>query len=320
MQDVSKATFFNGIMWLFYSGYSTDIPKMGIPIAQDCQVMRCAPKNTSMRWPLLRLLGDARTFQATDPRDKVFGVLGLSEEGSQTPICSLLHPDYIKTLAQVLSDLTRHFLECEHGDPSEDRRLNVFQYVNHTQKYVLDSEFSSWVPRWHKSETVVDLGLEGHRASGMSHTQFRTPFSMTEIVPSGFKLGTVASIPKYRTKVSPSISTVKGQWLRLKEIWKDLVSNMDEIEDLIQFAIAFAQTVSMGGCIEKIADRPNADDFAAYCLENLREEGSISSDTRDERVSNPTAAEQLPECNFNDFPLPKTGNDGDAHLMRTCVT
>ena len=319
-QHISKATFFNGIMWLFYSGYSTGIPKMRVPIAQAFQVMRCAPKNTSMRWPLLRLLGDARTFQATDPRDKVFGVLGLSEEGSKTPICSLLRPDYNKTLAQVLSDLTRHFLECEPGDPSQDRRLNIFQYVNHTERYVFDSEFPSWVPRWDERETVVDLGFEGHRASGMSHAQFRTPFSRSEIVLRGFKLGTVTSIPKYRTKGSPSISTAKGQWLRLKKLWKDLVTNLDGTQDLGQFALVFAQTVSMSGCIEQIPDRPNADEFVAYCLENLREEGSIPSDVRGERVSDSPAGEHLPEFDFKDFPLPVNTNSGDAQLMRTCVT
>ncbi|PVH71430.1 hypothetical protein DL98DRAFT_596981 [Cadophora sp. DSE1049] len=290
-QHVPKATFLDGIMWLFYSGYSDGIPKMRLAIAQACQVMRCAPRTSDMRWPLLRLLGDARTFNATDPRDKILGVLGLSEEGNETSMCPLLRPDYKKTLVQVLSDATRHFLECRHGDGSQDGKLAVFSYVIHTKKYVLDSKYPSWILRCDKQATVVDLS------------------SRKEIVPRGFQPGVVTSVPKFRTKGSPPISEARGQWLRLKKLWNDLVNDLDKHEDLNHFAMVFAQSTSMGGCIEKIKDRPNADDFVAYCLENLREEGHNSS-----------TSEHRSRSDFKAFPLPAAGDDGDADLMRTCVT
>jgi hypothetical protein len=91
--------------------------------------------------PLLHALRD---FDAQDPRDHVFGVLGLYQAlvGIATLPRALL-PDYGRDPSEVLESCTRLAME-ERGD------LDVLSSLLHWPSEVNELSLPSWVPRWHR--------------------------------------------------------------------------------------------------------------------------------------------------------------------------
>ncbi|KAL2366080.1 hypothetical protein RJZ56_000920 [Blastomyces dermatitidis] len=142
---------------------------------------------------LTLLLATTRDFKVTDPRDKVFSILGISDEGlepatafTQTMSSSdhnpalmlyrrfaigvskrinnlgpdvdvlrpkALRPDYSKNLLEVYRDLTRFLIR------KSPRVLNVLAHVQHTEDPA-QSDFPSWVPKWYQPRqcSVFDVG------------------------------------------------------------------------------------------------------------------------------------------------------------------
>ena len=67
--------------------------------------------NAPARVPLLEVISRGRAFRATDPRDKVFALLGFGEETSDlTRLPPRLKPDYGKSASDVWRDLTRQWI------------------------------------------------------------------------------------------------------------------------------------------------------------------------------------------------------------------
>lgn len=103
-------------------------------------------RKTALYWLLRRL----QNFDATDPRDHVFGILGMYMKfrGTKT-IPDLLAPDYNKTVAEVFRDATRFAIQMIPSD------LPVFSYINPDPPPDQGAErvgwFPSWVPQWHSS-------------------------------------------------------------------------------------------------------------------------------------------------------------------------
>ncbi|KAI7331796.1 hypothetical protein KC315_g4976 [Hortaea werneckii] len=92
---------------------------------------------------LFNLLDDLQSFEVHEPRDHVYGLLGLHQRlrESSSP-SSLLQVDYEKAIASVLRDGTLYAVR-------ETRSLEVFNYISHrTNDDWKDSGSPSWVPRW----------------------------------------------------------------------------------------------------------------------------------------------------------------------------
>jgi hypothetical protein len=62
--------------------------------------------NNGKRQPLRDLLWDTRYRYATDPRDKIYSLLGLMGD----PMNKLLQPDYTKSVSEVFSNATHHLV------------------------------------------------------------------------------------------------------------------------------------------------------------------------------------------------------------------
>jgi len=87
---------------------------------------------------MLELLNNTRTFQATDPRDKIFAVVGLASDLDPAFVETFV--DYEKTLVQVQTELAVWFLR-------QNRRaatmlLSYVEAVGHSDL------LPSWVPDW----------------------------------------------------------------------------------------------------------------------------------------------------------------------------
>ena len=104
-------------------------------------IFKLDPVNCS----LLEVLHDFRRFQSTDPRDKVYGLIGLA--GSQSDGGMML-PDYTKSTAQVFTDTALHTI-------TSTKDLLVFAHVAHHADYDGDVEYRSWAPRWDNPQRVI---------------------------------------------------------------------------------------------------------------------------------------------------------------------
>lgn len=62
--------------------------------------------NKGRRQPLRELLWETRYRRATDPRDKIYSLLGLMGD----PMSKLLQPDYTKSVSEVYSNATHHLV------------------------------------------------------------------------------------------------------------------------------------------------------------------------------------------------------------------
>ncbi|KAH4195711.1 hypothetical protein HBI80_123130 [Parastagonospora nodorum] len=104
------------------------------------------------RQGLLETLDDCRSFQATDPRDKVYGILALVEPIEEA---SDLCVDYNKDVGEVYADVVIAILR-RHSD------LNILAYIDHGSEYRSDGSFTSWSPQWNNT----NAGLRYFPASG----------------------------------------------------------------------------------------------------------------------------------------------------------
>ena len=93
----------------------------------------------SVEYPSLgNLLANGRHFKATEPKDKVFAMLGMTDSRLS------FKPDYQQDLVAVYARATRAAIE-------ETQSLHVFRYVfsrNLNDADMGGHRFPSWVPRW----------------------------------------------------------------------------------------------------------------------------------------------------------------------------
>ncbi|KAF2454933.1 heterokaryon incompatibility protein-domain-containing protein [Lineolata rhizophorae] len=88
----------------------------------------------------LRLLTLTRQFRCSDPRDRVFGLLGLPMEEVDTDKGEVfLEPSYAKSTAEVYVELARKVLD-------KMRTLHLLSAVQHGLD--MEEELPSWVPQW----------------------------------------------------------------------------------------------------------------------------------------------------------------------------
>ena len=118
--------------------------------------------------PLLRKL---QRFKTHDPRDHVYGVLGLYKQHSGIKLLSpLLEPDYNKSLEHVLRDAAR-FCMTEQNDLEPLNK--VAHWIEGTNE-----QTPSWVPRWDRRWNPgkdTSCLVTHFRASGSSRVHISTP-------------------------------------------------------------------------------------------------------------------------------------------------
>ncbi|KAK3392668.1 heterokaryon incompatibility protein-domain-containing protein [Sordaria brevicollis] len=95
-----------------------------------------SPEAVPRSLPLFRLLSEACAFEATDPRDHYFALLGLVSYGTRD---GDLVADYSKTLEQVEMEFARHFVDDGYG-------LAMLNSGCHVQER--PSTYPSWLPNW----------------------------------------------------------------------------------------------------------------------------------------------------------------------------
>ncbi|KAI5369263.1 hypothetical protein Slin14017_G001420 [Septoria linicola] len=98
------------------------------------------------------LLGMLRDFEATDPRDHIYGMMGLSRYYCPAELPIHIQPDYSKSTAEIFAEATRL---CLLDKGSSD----AWQYIRYRPSWHHGGELPSWVPPW---DAVADITNDNH--------------------------------------------------------------------------------------------------------------------------------------------------------------
>jgi hypothetical protein len=129
----------------------------------------------------LAVLRWARELIASDPRDIIFGILGLSDNfKSLLPL-----PDYNKSTAQVFTDVAKRHLNLT-------KSLDILQHATSTTP---NFDRPSWVPYWSDVSAVLYIGPGSIKASRNSEAIFSISKDDQNLRVRGQKFDKVKVLP-----------------------------------------------------------------------------------------------------------------------------
>ncbi|KAI3542625.1 hypothetical protein CSPX01_06830 [Colletotrichum filicis] len=112
---------------------------------------------------IIDMLVRARQLEASDPRDKIFALLGISTNVDLDN--RLMAVDYSKSQAEVQTNLARYIME-------EHKSLDILSYVDHSitglsslRRVVQADALPSWVPDWDASQVAREQRLMAMQAA-----------------------------------------------------------------------------------------------------------------------------------------------------------
>ena len=134
-------------------------------------------------FPFLHLLDIARSFEATDPRDKIYGLLGFPTLDKGLGAGSIT-PDYTLSASEIYTEVTHKLLEKE-------KNLNVLALVLYAlpepfQGKDLIAGLPSWVPNFHSKDIAFPISNTntGHQYStGLMRSMCLLPCLNRRILP-----------------------------------------------------------------------------------------------------------------------------------------
>ncbi|WYZ43182.1 hypothetical protein EsH8_VI_000881 [Colletotrichum jinshuiense] len=190
-----------------------------------------------------------RDHNATDPRDKVYGLLGLIS-------CDALElfpgVDYMKSTAEVYTDVVRTSV-------SSSGTLVSLCYVQHGLQYV-QTEFPSWVPRWDISGDVANMmhalslnAWEDGDKHGLPTLGNFDPSSDGRVTLPGVRFDAIAwvtdvfDVEHFKEDISPSVAS-RHPFL---DLWNRAASNTSyplypSAEDSLTAILEMAVTLTAG--------------------------------------------------------------------------
>lgn len=132
------------------------------------------------------ILGNLETFcirKATDPRDIVYGLLGLQD---CTLVGRILEPDYSKSTAEVYIDVVMAAVNDGSG-------LRILSNVQHEDSYRQKGDLPSWVPYWPRQRSVSFLDRQTWYAGGQQAAEVSFP-SRWEMAAGGIVFEEIVSV------------------------------------------------------------------------------------------------------------------------------
>jgi hypothetical protein len=230
--------------WLAYKGYAIfRWPSIAAHYLRAAAAYEARQLSGSSIHALMRLYPN----EATDPRDKVYGLLGLANDVEQSN--PLLRPDYTKCVDQVYMDVVRHTIEAD------DIMFNL-SWAFGNARYFYDednTDFLSWVPRWDLGDSMFpnidDLDEPNPKgfwyAGGKKRTQIlRTRDDSRILSLKGVRLG-VASW------TSNTLVSDTDPWVTIETLWNQLSSLVQTSERGEAFMKDyFVRTITIGGSFD----------------------------------------------------------------------
>ena len=153
---------------------------------------------------LLDLLMVGRAFNATDPRDKIYSVLGLAkvpivESNSAPPDTNPMVVDYSKTTSEVYQYLAKYII-------NRDRNLDILCILL-THRNAESADLPTWVPDWRvptdyaKLLDCWDFFASKFAASGFTKAEIQDQSNVGKLLVKGLCLYQVEQLLDYTTFV-----------------------------------------------------------------------------------------------------------------------
>lgn len=172
------------------------------------------------RSSLLQQLHDTRGNRATDPRDKVYALMGLLTPEDRSNVLV----DYKKSIDEVYTEVAISILKKENSL----RLLSGVQYLTHTQLCgdYRASSLPTWVPNWSSKSPTVSLGLSnpymepydagGQPACGMK-VEFDSVNNQPRLYCSGIILDTIRTVGDvcWRSLFNNQITVCFNRWEKM---------------------------------------------------------------------------------------------------------
>ncbi|KAK7974357.1 hypothetical protein PG989_016205 [Apiospora arundinis] len=137
------------------------------------------------------------TFQATNPRDYVYGVLGLYQDiaGLEGPLPDLLTPDYNKPVSAVMRDASRYIIE-------QSANLDFLRLIRHREETAYElTGVPSWAEPWHLNNSKLKC------AANMKYTLYSADNAVGKREAPSIKAGAAAAAA---TSSDPDVLSLTG--------------------------------------------------------------------------------------------------------------
>lgn len=158
------------------------------------------------------VVASAWNCQATDPRDKIYAMLGLPNLDSDPDRGDLfLEPDYSRSKQQVYTAFARKVI-------SKEQSFRLFNTVQHDVKAGIS--MPSWVPQWEPpcAETLVPFGiLVNHMPPLALFEDPLRPWDNESLFVRGITLSTIAETSRARLPLTVGVDEGLG-WSTI--IWR----------------------------------------------------------------------------------------------------
>lgn len=135
-----------------------------------------------MRMPLMELLERLRDWYVTDPRDRVFALLGLSSDASTLAI----RPDYSMTKRELFTFVAEQYTKSLQS-------LYILTLIVFTED---DALLPSWVPDWSLTYKTSQIGWQYFSASHGSSLEWYVEATTSRLCVKGILLSTVKWMSK----------------------------------------------------------------------------------------------------------------------------
>jgi hypothetical protein len=152
---------------------------------------------------LLDLLMVGREFDATDPRDKIYSVLGLARvlvaSPTATPGPNEMVVDYSKSVSEVYQNLAKYII-------NRDRNLDILCILL-THRNANSASFPTWVPDWRVPTNDAalmhcwDFFASKYAASGFTKAELQDQGSLGKLLVKGVVLDRVGPLLDFTTYI-----------------------------------------------------------------------------------------------------------------------
>ena len=208
------------------------------------------------------LLEDLETFRnrkATDPRDLIYGLLGLHDDLSGG---HRLEPDYRKTTSEVYVDVVIKAA-------SDDDGLRFLSSVQHEDSFRQLADFPSWVPYWPGPRWVSFLDRGLWYAGGKQATRVSFP-SQTEMLAQGVVFEKIFFVSNIHPVGFDEYGSLHPFPDLIMELWRNYVSLNPQTETLQCRLENLGRTLTAGYVVSGEAvhqlDEQQRSKFYADCL------------------------------------------------------
>lgn len=258
-----------GTLWLTLKGYRMMLRDLN-SFDNILFIWRSRAPRTQ---PLLNLLLSVRNFSSTKPHDKVYALLGLSDEGQNLDAYPRLQVNYKrKDFHDVYRDTVRHLIENPNPNSGVNRHLGVLNLVQNLEPtQTVDLQKSSWVPAWDASGQSWLLAWQtwaqqNFYASKSMDASLRLSSDDKILVLKGLVVDKIAFKSMALARVG---NNSKEMWAAIIHLWTvvqesgELGAKYADLED------SFARTLTVSEPVDRFLRDPiifNKHDLAAYWL------------------------------------------------------